>query len=131
MVERVEPLPQGTITFLFTDIEGSTRLLERLGRDRYGRLLEEEREVLRAAVEAGGGAEVDATGDSLLAVFASASAAVAAAVAAQRALAGKRWPADAEVRVRMGLHTGEPRLTDEGYVGLDVHKGARIAAAAS
>src|SRR5581483_6511187 len=126
MVERVEALPQGTITFLFTDIEGSTRLLERLGRDRYRRLLEEEREVLRTAVEAAGGAEVDATGDSLLAVFASAAAAVAAAVAAQRALDEKRWAADAEVRVRMGLHTGEATHGRDGYVGIAVHRGRRV-----
>ena len=91
MVERMG-LPQGTVTFLFTDIEGSTRLLERLGRDRFGQLLEQQRTLLRTAVEAGGGAEVDATGDSLLAVFSSVGGAVAAAVAAQRALAAERWP---------------------------------------
>src|SRR5919204_1427848 len=98
-------LPQGTVTFLFTDIEGSTGLLERLGRDRYGGLLEQHRELLRGAVEVGGGAQVDATGDSLLAVFSSAGAAIAAAVAAQRALAQQRWPADAAGGGRMGVPT--------------------------
>src|SRR5690242_3484276 len=109
MVEQMASqgsLPLGTVTFLFTDVEGSTRLLERLGRERYGALLEQHRELLRRAVEAGGGSEVDATGDSLLAVFSSAGAAVAAAAAAQRALAAEQWPAEADVRVRMGLHTG-------------------------
>jgi class 3 adenylate cyclase/DNA-binding CsgD family transcriptional regulator len=129
MVERMG-LPEGTVTFLFTDIEGSTRLLERLGRDRYGQLLEQEREFLGATVEAGGGAEVDATGDSLLAVFSSAGAAVAAAVAAQRALVAQLWPADADVRVRMGLHTGEATLGREGYLGIAVHRGSRVCEAA-
>ena len=123
-------LPQGTVTFLFTDIEGSTRLLERVGRDRYGTLLERHRTVLRGAVEASGGAQVDATGDSLLGVFSSVGGAVAAAVAAQRALVAERWPADAEVRVRMGLHTGEAVLGRDGYVGLAVHRGQRVCDAA-
>jgi class 3 adenylate cyclase/DNA-binding CsgD family transcriptional regulator len=130
MATRPETLPQGTVTFLFSDIEGSTALLERLGRDRYGALLEQHRELLRATIEAGGGAEVDATGDSVLAVFASAGSAVAAAVAAQRALAGQSWPADAEVRVRMGLHTGEATLGRDGYVGIAVHRGRRVCEAA-
>lgn len=133
MVERMGSegsLPQGTVTFLFTDIEGSTRLLERLGRERYGGLLTRQRELLREAVEAGGGAEVDATGDSLLAVFSSAGGAVAAAVAAQRVLAEQQWPADAEVRVRMGLHTGEATLDRGGYVGIAVHRGRRVCDAA-
>jgi LuxR family maltose regulon positive regulatory protein len=130
MVERMESLPQGTVTLLFTDIEGSTRLLERLGRDRYGPLLEQQRELLRDAIEAGGGAEVDATGDSLLAVFSSAGGAVAAAAAGQRALAAGRWPADAEVRVRIGLHTGEASLGRDGYVGIAVHRGRRVCEAA-
>jgi len=124
------PLPHGTVTFLFTDIEGSTRLLERLGRDRYGELLEHERELLREAVATGGGAEVDATGDALLAVFSSVAGAVAAAVAAQRVLADERWPGDAEVRVRMGLHTGEATLGRDGYVGIAVHRGRRVCEAA-
>jgi len=123
-------LPEGTVTFLFTDIEGSTRLLDRIGRDRYARLLDQHREALRAAVGAGGGAEVDATGDSLLAVFSSAGAAVGASLTAQRALAGQRWPADAEVRVRMGLHTGEATVGESGYVGIAVHRGRRVCEAA-
>ncbi len=130
MVERMGSLPQGTVTFLFTDIEGSTGLLERAGRDRYGELLERQRQVLRDAVAAAGGAEVDATGDSLLAVFTSAGGAVAAAVAAQRALASENWPERADVRVRMGLHTGEVILGRDGYVGIAVHRGQRICEAA-
>ena len=128
----VEPmgLPEGTVTFLFTDIEGSTRLLDRLGRDRYRHLLERQRELLREAVAAGSGAEVDATGDSLLAVFRSAGAAVAAAVAAQRAVADEQWPDRAEVRVRMGLHTGEAAHGRGGYVGIAVHRGRRVCEAA-
>jgi class 3 adenylate cyclase len=130
MVELMGSLPQGTVTFLFTDIEGSTRLLDRLGRDHYGQLLEQQRQLLRGAVAAGGGAEVDATGDALLAVFSSAGGAVAAAVAAQRLLAEQQWPAKAEVRVRMGLHTGEATLGRDGYVGIAVHRGERVCEAA-
>ncbi len=130
MVGPMASLPQGTVTFLFTDIEGSTRLLDRLGRDDYGELLEQQRQVLRGVVEAGGGAEVDVTGDALLAVFSSAGGAVAASVAAQRLLAGQRWPADAEVHVRMGLHTGEATLGRDGYVGIAVHRGERVCEAA-
>jgi class 3 adenylate cyclase/DNA-binding CsgD family transcriptional regulator len=129
MVERMG-LPEGTVTFLFTDIEGSTRLLERLGRDRYGQLLEQQRTLLRTAVEVAGGAEVDATGDSLLAVFSSAGAAVAAAAAAQRALAAEPWPEQEEVRVRMGLHTGEATLGRDGYIGIALHRGRRVCEAA-
>jgi len=130
MVERMGSLPQGTVTFLFTDIEGSTPLLERLGRDRYGQLLQQQRGLLRTAIEEGGGAEVDVTGDALLAAFSSAGGAVAAAVAAQRAFSEQRWPADAEVRVRMGLHTGEATLGGDGYVGIAVHRGERVCEAA-
>src|SRR6188472_3634257 len=101
MVGGMGSLPQGTVTFLFTDIEGSTPLLERIGRDRYRARLERHRGVLRGAIEAGDGAVVDATGDALLGAFSSVAGAVAAAVAAQRALVAERWPADAEVRVRM------------------------------
>ena len=126
----VGPLPQGTVTFLFTDIEGSTRLLDRLGRDRYGTALERQRELLRQAVEAGGGTQVDATGDSFLAVFASTGGAVAAATAAQRALAAESWPGDGDVRVRMGLHTGEATLGRNGYLGIALHRGRRVCEAA-
>jgi predicted ATPase/class 3 adenylate cyclase len=114
-------LPTGVVTLLFTDVEGSTRLLQELG-DGYGDALHEHRRRLRAAFAVHDGVEVDTQGDAFFVAFGRASDAVAAAVDGQRALAG------GSIRVRMGLHTGEPRLTGEGYVGLDVHKGARIAA---
>ena len=117
----VHDLPTGVVTLLFTDVEGSTRLLHDLGDD-YGEALQEHRRRLRAAFTAHEGVEVDTQGDAFFVAFAGASNAVAAAADCQRALA------DGPIRVRMGLHTGEPRLTEEGYVGLDVHKGARIAA---
>src|SRR4051812_15061324 len=114
-------LPTGVVTLLFTDVEGSTRLLHELGDD-YGEALQEHRRRLRTAFAEHDGVEVDTQGDAFFVVFARTSNAVAAAADCQRALAG------GPIRVRMGLHTGEPRLTEEGYVGLDVHKGARIAA---
>ncbi len=117
----VRDLPTGVVTLLFTDVEGSTRLLHELG-DGYGAALHEHRRRLRAAFADHDGVEVDTQGDAFFIAFARASNAVAAAADCQRALA------DGPIHVRMGLHTGEPRLTEEGYVGLDVHKGARIAA---
>jgi predicted ATPase/class 3 adenylate cyclase len=114
---------------LFSDIEGSTALLGRLG-DRYGEALEAHRAIIRAAVSACGGHEMGTEGDSFFVVFRSAADAVACCVAAQRALAGQAWPGDGVVRVRMGLHTGEPVRHQDGYVGMDVHRAARIAAAA-
>ena len=114
-------LPTGVVTLLFTDVEGSTRLLHELGEE-YGEALHEHRRRLRAAFAEHEGVEVDTQGDAFFIAFARASDAVAAASDGQRALAGGL------IRVRMGLHTGEPRVTDEGYVGIDVHKGARIAA---
>ena len=117
----VRDLPTGVVTLLFTDVEGSTRLLHELGDD-YGAALHEHRRRLRAAFADQEGVEVDTQGDAFFVAFARASDAVAAAMDSQRALA------DGQIRVRMGLHTGEPQLTEEGYVGLDVHKGARIAA---
>jgi predicted ATPase/class 3 adenylate cyclase len=120
-------LPTGTVTFLFTDIEGSTRLLQELG-DAYPTLLSEHHRLLREAVDAADGAAVGSEGDSLFAAFGSASAALGAAVAAQRALAAQRWPGEVSVRVRMGIHTGEALVRDGTYVGLDVHRAARIAA---
>jgi predicted ATPase/class 3 adenylate cyclase len=117
----VRDLPTGVVTFMFTDVEGSTRLLHELGDD-YGEALQEHRRRLRAAFDEHEGVEVDTQGDAFFVAFAGASNAVAAAADCQRALA------DGPIRVRMGLHTGEPRVTEEGYVGLDVHKGARIAA---
>src|SRR6266568_4760591 len=122
-------LPTGTVTFLFTDIEGSTRLVDRL-KERYGDLLAEHQRVLRSAFAEAGGREIDTQGDSFFVAFSRASDAVTAAVAAQRGLAACKWPADAEVRVRMGLHTGEPSLGGERYVGLGVHRAARICSAA-
>jgi predicted ATPase/class 3 adenylate cyclase len=118
----VAALPTGTVTFLFTDIEGSTRLLHDLG-DRYPQVLADHRRALRAAVSTHDGVEVDTQGDAFFIAFAKAADAVAAARAAQRALSAS------PVRVRMGIHTGEPTVTPEGYVGIDVHRGARICAA--
>src|SRR5919199_3718001 len=117
----VSGLPTGVVTLLFTDVEGSTRLLHDLG-DGYGEALHEHRRRLRATFAEHEGVEVDTQGDAFFVAFARASNAVAAAADCQRTLAG------GPIRVRLALHTGEPRLTDEGYVGLDVHKGARIAA---
>jgi adenylate/guanylate cyclase family protein len=114
-------LPRGTVTFLFTDIEGSTRLLQGLG-EGYADALAEHRRVLREAFVRHSGVEVDTQGDAFFVAFARASDALAAARDAQAALKGP-------IRVRIGVHTGEPVVTDAGYVGLDVHRAARIAAA--
>src|SRR2546423_6552256 len=114
-------LPSGTVTFLFTDVEGSTRLLHEMG-DAYADALAEHRQMLRKAFARHGGVEVDTQGDAFFIAFARASDALAAAREATAAL-------DGPIRVRIGLHTGEPLLTDEGYVGIDVHRAARIAAA--
>src|SRR6266446_3145531 len=121
-------LPMGTVTLLFTDMEGSTRLLQQVG-ERYTDLLEEYRQLLRAAFHQWNGNVVDTQGDAFFVAFARATDAVSAAVAAQRALASHVWPEGVVVRVRMGLHTGEPRLSSEGYTGLDVHHAARIMSA--
>ena len=111
-------LPTGTVTFLFTDIEGSTRLLQELG-DEYAAVLGEHRRIMRDAFEAHGGVEVDTQGDAFFVAFGTARNAISAAVDAQRALG------EGPIRVRMGIHTGEPLLTDEGYAGMDVHRAAR------
>jgi class 3 adenylate cyclase len=116
-----ESLPSGTVTFLFTDIEGSTRLVQQFG-ERYPELLQVHRDLIRSAVSAEGGREFGAEGDALFIAFASPTHAVAAATAAQRALAGYAWPEDAAIRVRMGLHSGEATLAGSNYVGLDVHR---------
>ena len=118
-------LPIGTVTLMFTDLEGSTRLVQKLG-DRYGDLLADHRRLLRGVVAGHGGQEVDTTGDGSFIAFASARDAVAAAVAAQRAVASHDWPDDAAVLTRMALHTGEPRRAEEGYHGLGVHLAARL-----
>src|SRR5215208_406350 len=125
-----EGLPSGTVTLLFTDIEGSTRLLKQL-RDGYGVVLEDHRRLLRAAFDAHGGREVDTQGDAFFVVFPTAGHAVAAAAEAQRSLAAQHWPNGARVRVRMGVHTGEATVAGDSYVGLAVHRAARIAAAAA
>ena len=121
-------LPGGTVTLLFSDIEGSTALARALG-DEWPAVLGVHRTLLRAAVNAHGGIELGTEGDGFHAVFALARGAVAAAAEAQKALAEHPWPAGAPVRVRMGLHTGEPALTAEGYEGLDLHRCARVMAA--
>src|SRR5260221_2526858 len=121
-------LPMGTVTLLFTDIEGSTRLLQHVG-ERYASLLEACRSLLRAAFLQFHGYEVDTQGDAFFVAFARATDAVAAAVAGQRVLFTYAWPEGVMVRVRMGLHTGEPQRTADGYVGLDVHRAARIMSA--
>ncbi len=121
-------LPTGTVTFLFTDIEGSTRLLEQLG-DHYAQCLGDYRRLLRAACQTGHGREVDTQGDALFIAFPRAKDALIAAVAAQQAVARHQWPNDVSVRVRMGLHTGEPLSAETGYIGIDVHRAARICAA--
>ena len=122
-------LPSGTVTFAFTDIEGSTALLKRLG-ERYGEMLAEHRRIMRDTFESANGIEIDTHGDAFFFAFPSARDAVGAAVAAQRAHASHDWPDGSTVRVRMGLHTGEPALGDEGYLGLDVVRAARICTAA-
>ena len=121
-------LPGGTVTFLFSDIEGSTRLLEELG-DRYQDVHRDHRRILREELQAAGGREIDTQGDAFFFSFMRARDAVAGAVAGQRALAEHEWPDGAEVRVRMGLHTGEPTVGEEGYLGMDVVRAARICSA--
>jgi len=122
-------LPTGTVTFLFTDIEGSTRLLHELGAT-YPGIVTAQRRIIRELVARHGGVEVDTQGDSFFLAFAQPTAAVSAAGDIQTALASHRWPGDAAVRVRMGVHTGQPFVSDAHYFGVDVHRAARIAAAA-
>jgi class 3 adenylate cyclase len=117
-----------TFTFLFTDIEGSTALLGRLGEGPYGQLLAGHHALIRSVLAAHGGREVDTQGDAFFAVFASPRACVAAALEMQQALAAHAWPTGEQVRVRMGVHTGEASQTATGLVGLDVHRAARVAA---
>jgi class 3 adenylate cyclase len=121
-------LPSGTVTFVFSDVEGSTGLLKRLG-DSYGELLAEHRRIVRETFAVHGGVEIDMQGDAFFFAFGGARDAVAAAVATQRAHAEQSWPGGEKVRVRMGLHTGEPALGEEGYLGLDVVRAARLSAA--
>lgn len=128
MAPSPDPLPTGTVTFLFTDIEGSTRLLQEL-RDAYAKVQDEHAAILRRAISEGGGREIRTEGDSFFAVFPTALGAVGAAVTAQRALATHDWPDGRSLRLRMGLHTGEGRLGGDDYVAIDVNRAARIAAA--
>ncbi len=121
--------PTGILTLLFTDIEGSTRLLQQLG-DRYADVLKECRRLLRVAFQQGNGYEVDTQGDAFFVVFERAADAISSAIGLQRALFMAHWPDQACVRVRVGIHTGEPRPAEEGYIGLDVHHAARIMSAA-
>jgi predicted ATPase/serine/threonine protein kinase/DNA-binding CsgD family transcriptional regulator len=120
--------PTGTVTLLFTDIEESTHLLQQSG-DHYNSLLAEYRHLLQASFHSWNGYEADSRGDTFLVAFARATDAVVAAVEVQRALATHPWPEGMAIHVRIGLHTGEPTLTSEGYVGLDVHRAARIMSA--
>ena len=120
-------LPSGTVTFVFSDIEGSTDLLKRLG-ERYAELIAEHRRIVRETFGAHGGVEIDMQGDSFFFAFARARDAATAAVEAQRAHAEHAWPDGESVRVRMGLHTGEPAVGAEGYLGVDVVRTARLCA---
>jgi class 3 adenylate cyclase len=123
-------LPTGTVAFVFTDIEGSTHLAQTLSAERWTATLARQRELVRAAVAAHDGVEALTEGDGFFLVFARTVDAVAFTVDAQRALAAEPWPADAVVRVRMGIHTGDGRLDADGtYIGADVHRAARVAAA--
>lgn len=122
--------PSGTVTFLFTDIESSTALLNRLGSARYTDLLGEHHRLVREALSRHDGKEVDTQGDGFFAVFTSPRACVAAVIAMQQALGSHPWPEGAAVRVRMGVHAGEATDTGTGFVGYDVHRAARVAAAA-
>lgn len=122
-------LPTGNVTFLLTDIEGSTGLLARLG-DEYARVLADVRRRVRTAVQRAGGHLVSARGDDSFAAFAPAPAALEGALAIQRAMRADPWPDGGDVRLRIGLHRGRPQLTDDGYVGLSVHAAARICFAA-
>jgi DNA-binding NarL/FixJ family response regulator/class 3 adenylate cyclase len=120
--------PKGTVTFLFTDLEGSTALVRKLGDD-YARVLSDTRRLVREAVEQHDGYEVDCRADEFFIAFARAHDAVDAALATQRAFAEHDWPEGTSVRIRMGLHTGEPVAADDTYYGLDVHRAARICSA--
>jgi class 3 adenylate cyclase len=121
-------LPSGTVTFVFSDIEGSTSLLKQLGDDGYAELLRTHRRLVREIFAAHGGQEIDTQGDAFFYSFPRAREAVAAAVALQRAHQQQEWPQGVTVRVRLGLHTGEPAVGDDGYTGLDVVRASRIAA---
>ncbi len=120
--------PRGTVTLLFADIEGSTRLLQKLG-DGYAKVLRDVRGIIRAGVRVAGGHEIDARADEFFAAFHDAASALEAAVALQRGLQEHRWPRGEEVCVRIGIHTGRPSLAESGYVGIAVNTAARICSA--
>jgi DNA-binding NarL/FixJ family response regulator/class 3 adenylate cyclase len=126
----VPNLPNGTVTLVFTDVEGSTQLVQRLG-DRYAQVLDDHRRLFNDAVEGGGGIIVDQRGDEFFVVFEDAGRAAESVVAAQQAFADHAWPSGVEMRVRMGVHTGEPSIRGNTYFGLDVHRAARICQAGS
>ena len=117
------PLPEGTVTFVFTEIEGSTNLLRRL-RGRYGEMITEHARLIREALGENDGWEVDTQGDAFFCVFSRAGDAVAFAVSLQRAMAESQWPEQVKVRIRIAIHTGEPDISDHRYYGLDVHRTA-------
>jgi class 3 adenylate cyclase len=124
-----QKLPRGQVSFVLTDIEGSTELLNRLG-EAYGPVLNQLRRLLRTGVRTAGGREVDARGDELFAAFGQAPSALSAALAIQRGVSGHRWTDGVDLRVRVGIHTGRPTLAASGYIGLSVHTVARICTAA-
>ena len=119
-------LPAGTVTFLFADLEGSTRLVQDLG-DAYPPMLNDSRRLLRAAAAKNEGHEIDCRGDELFFAFGDAEQAVSTAIEGQLAFRDHEWPQGAQVRVRIGIHTGTPAIEEDGYVGLDVHRAARVA----
>lgn len=124
----IASLPRGMVTFLLTDIEGSTALLRQLG-DAYATLLRDVRALIRRSVRDAGGHEVDARADEFFAVFRQPARAIDAAVGIQRSLGSREWPQHAEVCVRIGIHTGRTTLTETGYVGIAVHTAARVCSA--
>lgn len=124
----IASLPRGTVTFLLSDIEGSTGLLRQLG-DAYATLLRDVRALIRKSVRDAGGHEVDARADEFFAAFRQPARALDAAMAIQRSLRKRQWPGGAEVRVRVGIHTGRTTLTETGYVGIAVHTAARVCSA--
>lgn len=129
VARRAERWPTGTVTFLMTDIEGSTSLLAEL-QDRYANLLSDVRRLLRAQVNRAGGHEVETHADELLAAFARPHSALEAALAIQRRMRDRRWPDERQIRARIGLHRGHPTRTETGYIGLSVHAVARLTQAA-
>ena len=129
ILRRMDHRPSGTVTFLFTDIEGSTRVLSAVGPARYGELLALHQELIRTSIGVHRGHEVDTQGDAFFVAFERPRDAIGAAIDAQRALADQRWPDGAEIRVRMAIHTSDATTTTDGYVGVGVHRAARICAA--